>query len=219
MKRFLFLLMIVMVTLSCCIHGVFAQDASSRDISDRFLEVIEELTSDGKISTDDGDYYYLDDFTEAWAQLQWYQWEEKSEAEMADFVLRSVIDYSSASSTPNWSDSGCGWLFRGTDSDYNLFAYYSLDGNVYLEGKYNNKWVTYGQKYIARPSTGGEVEMVIFAEGRRVGVMINGVQAVQTFDSAIYGRQAPLHSVVFSGTNKDYGTRCKYSEIEFMVIR
>ena len=86
-----------------------AADETARDVSPEFAGIVADLAASGKIPGTNGEYYYLDNFSDEWAQLQWYQWIRRSGITMTNFVLRSKIQYESASDTPNWGDSGCGW--------------------------------------------------------------------------------------------------------------
>lgn len=137
---------------------------------------------------------------------------------MNNFVLRSKIKFESASQTPNWSESGCGWFFRGEDVVTNLTAFYSLEGNLRLFGFNNNYSLSYGRVNHTRPAVSGEIEMVIYAEDEKVGILIDGAPLIERSDILVDDNPSQLFSVTFSGTNKDFGIRCEYSEVEFMIL-
>ena len=195
-----------------------SDDAWGPTVSPAFRKTVDDLAADGKISGADGDFYYLDDFTNEWAQIEWYQWIPRSGPTMNNFVLRSKIKFESASRTPNWSESGCGWFFRGEEVDTNLTAFYSLEGNLRLFGFNNKTPLSYGRVNHSRAAVSGEIEMVIYAEDQKVGILIDGVPLIERTDVLVDDNPSQLFSVTFSGTNKDFGIRCDYSEIEFMIL-
>ena len=192
--------------------------ASGPTVSPAFRKTVDALAADGKISGADGDFYYLDDFKDEWDELGWYQRISRSGPKMNNFVLRSKIKFESASQTPNWSESGCGWFFRGEEVDTNLTAFYSLEGNVRLLGFNNKVPLSYGRVNHSHAAVSGEIEMVIYAEDQKVGILIDGVPLIERTDVIVDDNPSQLFSVTFSGTNKDFGIRCDYSEIEFMIL-
>lgn len=248
MKRFFFLLSILMVLIFGLTMTAFAQiefidpaeseaaeestadpvaePASSssseayadREVSPEFRAIVDQLADEGKISTTDGTYYYLYDFSNEWAQLYWYQWTQRSTVPVNNFVVRAKIRYESASQTPNWAESGCGWWFRGEGPETHLVAYYTLEGNGQITGARNNYYLSYGSKRVGSPAVSGEVEMVVYADGPKIGLLIDGITAIDRSDLVIDNLPVELHSVTLSGTNKDFGIRCEYSDIEFMVF-
>lgn len=195
-----------------------SDDAWGPTVSPAFRKIVDALAADGKISGADGDFYYLDDFKDEWNELGWYQWILRSGPTMNNFVLRSKIKFESASRTPNWSESGCGWFFRGKEVDTNLTVFYSLEGNVRLFGFNNKTPLSYGRVNHSGPAVSGEIEMVIYADGQNVGILIDSVPLIERTDVLVDDNPSQLFSVTFSGTNKDFGIRCDYSEIEFMIL-
>jgi len=195
-----------------------AADETARDVSPEFAGIVADLAASGKIPGTNGEYYYLDNFSDEWAQLQWYQWIRRSGITMTNFVLRSKIQYESASDTPNWGDSGCGWYFRGKDTNNHLTAYYAMDGNVRVIGYKEGRLLSYGQKSVGASAVRGDIDFVLYANGKNVGVLINGAPALERDDVVVDDIESALFSVTFSGTNKDFGIRCRYSEVEFMVL-
>lgn len=240
MKRFLFLLSILMVLTFGLTVTAFAQiefiesekpgtddepvmaDSNEpfgdRKVSPEFKAIVADLAGEGKISTADGDFYYLYDFSDEWPQLYWYQWTQRSSVVVNNFVVRAKIRYESASQTPNWADSGCGWWFRGEGPETHLIAYYTLEGNGQVSGALNKNYLSYGKKKVGSPAVKGEVEMVLYVDGPKIGLLINGIPAIDRSDLVIDNLPSMLHSVTLSGTNKDFGIRCEYSDIEFMVF-
>lgn len=186
--------------------------------SQEFFDAVDYLYDQGAISTNDGNFYMIEDFSDEWAQLQWYQWIPRTEINVKKFVVRAKIKYESASQTPNWADSGCGFMFRVKDTGTHLVANYTLDGNVSMHGRKDNYYLSYGLKKVYSPATSGEIEFVLYADGKNAGIMIDDQLIINRADVLLEEIVAPLFSVTFSGTNRDYGIRCEYSDIELMTI-
>lgn len=193
-------------------------DTDTKDISDEFIDIVDYLYEDeGLISTNVGDYYFVDDYTDEWAQMYWYQWSYLTDMEIADFVIRAKITWKSASDTPQWADSGCGFVFREQDADNHLKANLALDGNVYINGARNANWLSYGTKSFDRHSTSGSAYFTLAASGSDVTVMIDDSIVHQARNVAMTD-PGYLAFVVVSGTNKGFGTRCEFEEVEIFVI-
>ncbi len=95
--------------------------------------VVEQLVTDGYLTQANGHFESLVDFRHAWAQINGYQWLPTGE-EPADFVVRADVAWDSASTTANWFNSGCGFVFREAANAANdhYLVYLGLDGVVYL---------------------------------------------------------------------------------------
>lgn len=240
MKRFVFFVIIAALIFVSISASAFAQiefidpsegseasgevemptdDGDGQTVSPDFRKLVDDLAADGKISNADGEFYFLDDFVDEWAQIGWYQWIPRTGPEMNDFVLRSKIKFESASQTPNWGSSGCGWFFRGGEVDTHLNAYYTLEGNVRLRGFNNDYELSYGRVSYGRSAVTGEIDMVIYAEGPKVGILIDGVPIIERSDVLVDDHPSQLFSVTFSGTNQNFGIRCSYSDVEFMILK
>lgn len=214
-KRTLWLLFAVLLIVIST--PVYAQEDETRDISQEFVDTIDRLVEDQYIPSDDGEFYYMDDFSEEWAQMYWYQWYYVTSLDISNFVVRTNITWESASNTPQWSDSGCGFVFREIDADNHMKANLALDGSVYINGYRNGKFLSYGKKSYASHSTRGEAEFVLVVNGTTVNIFIDG-NLVQTAKDILMDNPGKLAYVVVSGTNKDFGTRCDFNDMEFFVF-
>jgi hypothetical protein len=213
-KRIVWLLLVVLLIVTGI--PVYAHDDDSRDISQEFVDTIEMLVEDEYIPSDEGDYYFMDDFTEEWAQMYWYQWYQVRK-DIGNFVVRTNISWESASNTPQWSDSGCGFVFREIDANNHMKANLALDGYVYINGYRNGNFLSYGKRSYASHSTKGEAEFVLVVNEYTVNVFIDG-KLIHTARDIAMDDPGMLAYVVVSGTNKDYGTRCTFKDMEFFVF-
>jgi hypothetical protein len=175
-------------------------------------KAIETLYADGLLEDTAGTYTRVEEFTETWAQLNWYQWWETG-LSPSDFVIRAHTEWESASKTANWFASGCGFVFREADEENHYMIYLALDGNVYMKGYVDGEFRELGREYaggIDHLKGGADVMLVV--EGSRIVYFVNGEKVLQRENSEL--RAGNLALTLVSGTNKDYGTRCSITDIE-----
>ena len=177
---------------------------------------IEELKDEGILDSTDGIFYILDDYEASWAQLNWYQWEPTDYAP-TNFVLTATIAYESASTTANWADSGCGFVFRDTGELNHYRALAALDGYVYLSGLKNGNWLSLGRGYYGRADLPtGSFELAIVANNDWFTIYLDGEQMIQRQESN--HTEGYIGYTLASGTNKDFGTYCKLSDINLWIL-
>ncbi len=189
--------------------------AATAAASDMALQV-KKLYSDRVISSAGGEYFLLPDFDESWAQINWYQWYE-TDYEPDNFVIRTDISWDSASTTANWFASGCGMVFREVDEDNHYFVFVALDGNVYLNGYKNGKFISLGKKWFGKPDLpSGNADFMMAVDRDWITIYVNGRQVLRKQDASFSNGKLAL--TLASGTNKDYGTRCQMTNLELWQI-
>ena len=178
---------------------------------------VEELDQKDILQNIDGIFYELDDYEASWAQLNWYQW-EPSDFAPVNFVLTASIQYESASTTANWADSGCGFVFRDTGDLNHYRALAALDGYVYLSGLQNGNWISLGRGYYGHAKLpAGSFEMAIVVEDDWITIYLDGEQMIRSQDST--HTEGFIGYTLASGTNKDFGTYCRLSDIDLWILQ
>ncbi len=181
-----------------------------------FYADIERLYNDKVISTTQGEYYTLPDFYEEWAQLGWYQWYD-SGFSPTNFVLKADMNYETASTITDWPAAGCGFVFRLVDNDNNYAIFYTLDGYVYMWSYENGKYVEKGRGYYGKPTIpAGNAEVMLVVEGDKIYYYVNGTQVFKKTDSVF--SSGGLYYSVQSGTNKDFGQMCEFTNVELWQL-
>ncbi len=178
--------------------------------------LLQTLFDEGIIHSMDGEYFSIPDFDQSWAQLYWYQWYYTG-FEPQNFVIRVDAAWESASNTANWADSGCGIIFSEEDVDNHHAVFLTMDGYVRTHKLMDNYY--YGQQggycgpfEIPKDSA----EMIVVVENQILTVLVNGEKVVQYED--VYIEQGNLGLSLASGTNKDFGTRCEMTNIDYWEI-
>jgi hypothetical protein len=81
----------------------------------------------------------------------------------------------------------------------------------------NGKFVSYGRKYFANPSSFIPVrQLVIFASGSEISVLLDGRGLRRTSNVAVT-TPGMIHYTVQSGTNKGFGTRYIFKNTTLFV--
>jgi hypothetical protein len=186
-----------------------AQTAGIRDM-------LSTLQARGMVENASGRYVRLDGFEESWAQINWYQWWDTGEAP-TNFLIRARTRWESASSTANWFNTGCGFVFREKDENNHYIIYLALDGKVYLKGYVNSKYREFAEAYFAPiDRMKGEVEVALLVRGPQITYFVNGQPVLRHSNSEL--KAGSLSYTLVSGTNKDFGTRCAMSNVELWEL-
>jgi hypothetical protein len=189
--------------------------AQTQAASSMFDEIV-ELAAYDYISTDEGMFFTLEDFSESWAQINWYQW-RPTYLFPTDFVVRADASWDSASDNANWFSSGCGFVFRETDVDNHYLVFLGLDGNVNFARSYRGDWKRLGSSYYGSVDIPeGSASIMLVVEGDSFTFFVNGERVRTQVDSAL--KEGDLGLTLLSGTNAGYGTRCTMENVELWII-
>lgn len=173
---------------------------------------VELLRDQGYISTTSGRYYTIPDFERSWAQINWYQWWNTNYSP-SDFVVRAQAEWESASDRANWFSSGCGFVFRSSGVADHYLAYLGLDGRVYFGRSVGDRQAMLGSSYYGKVEVPvGSAEIMLVVEDTDIDFFVNGEHVHHRTDQGLSSGQ--LAMTLLSGTNLDFGTRCRMSEIE-----
>lgn len=181
------------------------------------LDLVTRLVNDGDLSTTQGEFFNLIDFDFSWAQLGWYQGFPTGFSP-TDFVVRAHAEWDSASNTPDPWSTGCGFMFRTEDGSNHYLTFLGLDGNVYFSRYYRGVYALIGSDYYGQVGIPeGTADITLAVEGNWVTFLVNGETVLHRQDSAL--PSGSLNYTVISGTNKDYGTHCRMTNIQLWVIK
>jgi hypothetical protein len=180
-------------------------------------DIVQKLFDDGVIHSLNGKFSHLPKFNKSWAQIQYYQWWPTG-YEATDFVIRSDITWESASNIANWFASGCGFVFRATDEDNYYMMFLSMDG--WVEGGRQVKGISSWFQdafYHKLDVPKGSANLMIVNEKDWIYVFVNDKRVFRTQDIAL--TEGNLAYTLVSGTNKDYGTRCTWENVQLWEIK
>ncbi len=191
-----------------------ASTSYTQSADDEFHALIGDLKKNGTIPDSDGSYYFHEDHMQEWARINWFQWETFDTAK--NFVISADISWESASRTPNYSESGCGFIMRRHDDSNYLTAGLRLDGNFYIGGMKNGSRLSYGHYGFDTYSYKGNAQLVLVANGNKFNAYVDGAHMGKQ-QEVIVNDDGSLAFTIWSGTNKDYGIRCNFRNVFYYV--
>jgi hypothetical protein len=177
-----------------------------------FAAVIARLYDNRVITTSEGKYTHLDDFDESWAQINWYQWWPTG-LEPTNFVIRADAKWQSASESANLFNAGCGFVYAENGEDNHYVTFLAMDGNVHTYRVKSGVGTEMTGGFYGRLDTPkANAQILLAVDNSTVTVLVNNKKVVRFQDKSL--DQGKLGLTLFSGTNKDYGTRCQMTNIE-----
>ncbi len=162
-----------------------------------------------------GSYEKLDDHTEAWAQINWLRVNPMYSVQVKDFVLKLRIGWESATTTNNFTDSGCGIAFR-IDDDFRYYTYFlSLDKKLsYWRNMQDSPYVTLSKRYFGEYDHMQDSRIIIItAEGPILQVFDENLNRIDMREDGKL-ESGFLGYTLSSGESKSFGTRCSFTEME-----
>lgn len=172
--------------------------------------VVDQLFSTGVLTTTQGTFYSLPDFEERWAMRDFYDF-ALTEQTISDFVLVSTLEWDSAGSNVDYSNAGCGYVFRLNPRGDHYLIYLGADGRAYLYLAYNHTLKQIGREpYTDSNTLSGKAKILLTVQGDRIILFIDDVQVLDFQDSTL--QKGYLGQAIASGTNSGYGTHCQMTD-------
>ncbi len=174
--------------------------------------LVKSLAEKGYLGSSDGKFYALKDFSNEWAQINWYQW-DLTDQSPADFVLQADLSWESGTKTPD--PSGCGIVFHVQDNGDHYLAWLSTDGWFYLGSNINNqvKFLGGDGKRYGPEQYKGQANLVLVVKGAQFRVLVDGksIGVFSGYSTTLL--DGGLGYTIVSGTNAGFGTRCNMTNI------
>lgn len=172
---------------------------------------LQQFTEPGYLDNSAGDFKGYKDFSEEWAQINWYKWWPFEKIE-SDFMFGAHYKWSTSSSTPD--ESGCGIVFgvQPNEDHYavvldrgRILFLMARGSHVYEVGKTSGS----GRVNFGNPA---EADFLLLVQGQKAYVLVDGKATSYTLSADQVSTGAMAYTVL-SGTNRGYGTRCEISNI------
>jgi hypothetical protein len=182
-----------------------------------YVGVVQQLKEAGIVWGTEGTYQRLGDFYQSWAQLGWYKWWHTGFA-AENFVLTADASWQSASKTSDWYTTGCSIVFSADEEKNHHLAFLSLDGNGVLARNSKGDLKILAMKPYGKVSTpDGNAMFMLVVDDKRINFYVNDKLVTKAYDSSL--DEGMIALTLLSGTNKDFGTRCKMTNIELFVFK
>jgi len=194
--------------------------AATQQYEDMFSRV-QEYYDKGYLPSTKGKYIPLEDFENNWAQMRWYDFFATG-YRAKDFVVKVDIEWSNAIRNPE--PSGCGFCFRIQDNGDHYLVF--LDTEMVVVGGLDRSSSRYLKPFGVTSGTG----TVDFGNPATANftLVVNGDHAYVLVDDKLIGKytlyteklldEGYLAYTITSGTNKDYGTRCKMTNAVLWTV-
>jgi hypothetical protein len=173
---------------------------------------VERYVKDGSLPKGSGSFTALPDYDNNWAQVEYYTW-AKTKYKPVNFVVEADLAWDSASSISNWDLSGCGFAFRVNDDAHEHYMIFlALDGNVRSFASYKGYLQPMGSGFYGKldiPKGNAHVAVAMNESNYTVYVNDKLVKKYTGFANQLM--TGNLAYTLVSGTNKDFGTRCIWS--------
>jgi hypothetical protein len=190
-------------------------------------QLVEELNAEvqkyfesGYLKTTEGEYAILDDFSEEWAQLGWYQRYIFDAFEVSDFYMSGHFKWSSAYKSADIS--GCGFVFAEQENGDHYAVF--LDRSKVLFTKTEYYYYPVGvTRGTGRVNFGNPFDKPVEAD---FTLIVKDAYAYVLVDGEVVGEYTLSQSkilrgkvglAILSGTNKDFGTRCEITHLNLWM--
>lgn len=185
-----------------------------------FFAVVQKVYDAGQISTLDGRYSNLDDYSDELAMGYGYSWNPTGRS-AKNFIIRADFDWEVANQK---NYSGCGYMFRADQYAvyYYIIALDGLNGVLLsykgIDGNHPAQLI----KKMDMPDMGSnpyQAQFTLVVTDTAAYTYVNGNFLTEhRLKSNWLTESGSLSSLVLTGSDTDYGTRCKITNAELWVI-
>ncbi len=185
---------------------------------DELNAVAQDYFEKGYLTSPNGKFTELDDFQEEWAQLGWYNWWILNR-KASDFFMSAHFKWESA--YRNSDISGCGFVFGIQENNDHYAVFLDRARVLFISSDQSSGG--------ARPlgttrGPGGvklgentEADFTLIVQGAYSYVLVNGELIGEYTLSQSRPFDGNVGLTLFSGTNKDYGTRCEMTNLHLWI--
>lgn len=183
-----------------------------------FLPFVQDLVNRGYLPSSQGTYYRPENYSQSLASYSGLIVHRMGYSPKT-FVVRANVKYEVASRTGNWFITGCGFAYwdNGQDNYYSVFP--ALDGIAYSRAFVNGRQFRLDQSFfgvLPRPSGSYTATLVAGPKGSYLWVGDELVKRTTVVDKSM--TTGALSFLIASGTDRDYGMRCSFTDVELWVV-
>lgn len=172
---------------------------------DNFTGWLEKLVADKRIPSMQGKYHALDDYSNTFAKIGYFNWSTYDAYEPTNFIIQAKVQIANER-TENAFKSACGFVFADQFSNHALF--FALDGNA----NYRTEGADRGSKYLDSTlyQNPDGVTLTAILSNKSLLFYVNDRQAIS---QTVYGGPFRIGPAILSGTSEGFGTRCDFTDI------
>lgn len=193
-------------------------DLAATQHAEELIAEVQEYYEKGYLTTTDGLFIEVSDFSYDWAQLGWYR-PKRLGLSVSDFLISAHFKWDSA--LKNSDTAGCGFIFalQPNDEHYAVFLdrtkiYFRISNPALGHATSVKPTREAAQVKFDYPA---EADFTLIVNGAYAYVLVNGEVASEY--TLLKGRplRGEVGLTVLSGTNKDYGTHCEMTNLHLWV--
>jgi hypothetical protein len=179
---------------------------------------VQQYLDQGYLSTTEGRFRELDDFSYDWAQLHYYR-PFLIQDGVGDFFLSAHFKWDSA--FKNSDVSGCGFIFGVQENNDHYAVFLDRQRVVFL---ITDNSVGFSRTVSPTRGTGivkfdypAEADFTLIVKDAYAYVLVDGEVSAEYTLSQSRSSQGGIGLTVLSGTNRDYGTRCEMTDLRLWM--
>lgn len=181
-------------------------------------QLAEQYAQQGLLPSAAGSYYRLEDYSQNLAARSGMVVRRTGYSPQS-FILRANVSYEVFNDKSNWFITGCGFAYwdNGKDDYYSLLV--ALDGNIYARVFSNGRQYNLDRRYfyvLQRPA--GTYPVTLVVNPKNSYLFINNALMKKTGLIEKAKTEGALSYLLASGNDKDFGTRCSFTNVELWVV-
>ncbi len=202
------------------LEPIATPDVAATQEYEDFYSQVKEYNDKGQVASLNGSYVTIEDFSESWPQIGWYQY-WTVEKDISDFVFSSHFTWSTASSTPDVS--GCGVVFslQPNGDHYAVFLDKARVLVLHKDSSRGNKSYEVGKTRGSgrvNYSNPANADFSLAVKGNHAYVYVDKNFIGEYTLSADSIMQGEFDLTLLSGTNKDFGTKCEMTHSKLWIV-
>lgn len=191
-----------------------AQASPAPSVPPEFQEKVDYYYEKAYLPSTKGEYIPLDDFSKDWAMIN-SDYVEDTGYRVDDFMVTAHFEWQSA--IQHSDPAGCGWAFHKSGNDYYVFfvdkEYIWFASWDYSAQNFIRFGMTSGSQYVGLGNP-ADADVALIVNDMKAYVLIDDTyKGSYTLDTDFLTGKGDLAYEVVSGTNSDYGTRCRMTDV------
>lgn len=162
-----------------------------------------------------GKFYTHKDLSRAYANINKATYNTIAD-DVKNFAVSMDVSWESATETPNINYAGCGVMFRYVRNTAAINAVLRMNGNLTLSASRYGKRILSKKYYYGHANIEATHNLTVVANGDNVKIYIDGKLYADERDISIT-RSGGLYFMTVSGSNRDWGTRCVFTKVNYYV--
>ena len=175
-----------------------------------FSSWVDKLSKDGLISSKNGKYIPLEDYSDSLAKSNYYQWFTFDEYTPTNFIIQANVKISNAA--PNSTKAGCGFAVSG----YDQAIFFALDGNINYVDAFTRKSNYLDATSATEFESANGVLLTLVVDDRNWHFFVN--DKIGLVLNSQGGGPNNVGPAILSGTDEGFGTRCEYTNMLLWII-